>query len=108
MRLLTRPEEFVLLAVWRLQDDAYTLPIRDQLVRLTGRDWSLGSVFTPLERLTRDHLVTSSLTDALPERGGRPRRVYRLTPSGRQALLDIRTVEEAMWTGVSMGALRGA
>ncbi len=108
MRLLTRSEEFVLLAVWRLQGDAYTLPIREQLIELTGKDWSLGSVYTPLERLTRQRLLTSYLTEATPERGGRPRRVYRLTPDGRQALIDIRTVEQAMWSGVAVVELRGA
>jgi DNA-binding PadR family transcriptional regulator len=108
VRLLTRSEEFVLLAVWRLQDDAYTLPIREQLIRLTGQDWSLGSVYTPLERLARERLLTSYLTEATPERGGRPKRVYRLTPKGRQALIDIRTVEQAMWAGINDVALRGA
>lgn len=108
MRLLTRAEEFVLLAVWRLQDDAYTLPLREQLIRLTGQDWSLGSVYSPLERLTRRRLLTSFLTDATPERGGRPRRVYRLTPAGRQALIDIRSVQQAMWAGVNVVALRAA
>ncbi len=51
MRLLTRPEEFVLLAVWKLQDQAYSLPIRKQSTEITGHDWSLGSIYTPLERL---------------------------------------------------------
>lgn len=105
MRLLTRSEEFVLLAVWRLQDDAYTLPLREQLIRLTGQEWSLGSVYTPLERLTREGLLTSYLTEATPERGGRPKRVYQLTPEGRQALIDIRSVEQAMWAGINVVAL---
>ncbi|MEM1125308.1 MAG: helix-turn-helix transcriptional regulator [Bacteroidota bacterium] len=107
MKLLTRPEEFVMLAIWRLQDNAYSLPIREQVSALVGYTWSLSSVYTPLDRLTRKGLVTSRLTASLPERGGRPRRIYTLTAKGRHALLHIRTVEQAMWSGITGLALEG-
>lgn len=89
-----------MLSVWRLQDKAYSLPIREQVSKITGRTWSLSSIYTPLDRLTRKGLLASNLTKAVHERGGRPKRVYHLTPQGRQALLHIRTVEQAMWSGV--------
>ena len=108
MKLLSRSEEFVLLAVWKLQDDAYSLPIRKQISDITGYDWSLGSIYTPLERLVRKGLLTSYLTEPTPERGGRHKRIYRLTPKGRQALIEIRTVEQAMWSGVTRLALEGS
>lgn len=101
MKLLSRPEEFVLLAVWRLQEDAYSLPIRKQLSATTGHDWSLGSVFSPLDRLEKKGLLVSMFSDATPERGGRPKRIYRLTMKGRQALLHTRKVEESMWVGIT-------
>lgn len=107
MKLLTRPEEFVMLAIWKLQDDAYSLPIRKQVSEITGYTWSLSSIYTPLNRLTKKHLVTSHLTAPLRERGGRPKRIYKLTPAGQQALLRIRTVEQAMWSGVMGLALEG-
>ena len=107
MRLLTRPEEFVLLAVWKLQDEAYSLPIRKQISEITGHDWSLGSIYTPLERLVKKGLLTSYLTESTPERGGRHKRVYQLTQQGRQALIRIREVEQAMWSGVGRLALEG-
>jgi DNA-binding PadR family transcriptional regulator len=100
MKLLTRPEEFVMLAVWKLQEKAYSLPIRKQISESTGYTWSLSSIYTPLNRLTRKGLLTSYLTDPVRERGGRPKRVYQLTPLGRQTLLRIRTVEQVMWSGV--------
>lgn len=101
MRILTRSEEYVLLAVWRLQEDAYSLLIRERLTEITGYDWSLGSVFTPLERLTRRRLLTSRLSPETPDRGGRKKRIYQLTPEGKQALAEIRTVGEAMWAGIT-------
>jgi DNA-binding PadR family transcriptional regulator len=101
MKLLTRSEEFVLLAVWKLQQDAYSLSIRDMLSEITGYEWSLGSVYTPLERLERKRLLRSSLSESTPERGGRKKRIYEVTSLGQQALLDIRTVQATMWDGVA-------
>lgn len=107
MKLLTRPEEFVMLAIWKLQDKAYSLPIREQVSKSTGYNWSLSSIYTPLNRLTRKGMLSSHLTDPLPERGGRPRRIYQLTPTGKKALLHIRKVEQAVWVDVSGLALEG-
>ena len=107
MNLLTRPEEYVMLAIWKLQDDAYSIPIREEVSRSTGYEWSLSSVFTPLNRLSKKRLVSSNLTHPQPLRGGRHKRIYELTPIGRQALLHIRTVEETMWAGVTGLALSG-
>ena len=107
MKLLSRSQEFVLLAIWKLQDQAYSLRIRKQLSGITGYNWSLGAIYTPLERLTKMGLITSYLTEATPERGGRHKRVYQLTPEGRQALIKIRAIEQAMWSNVTGLALEG-
>jgi DNA-binding PadR family transcriptional regulator len=110
MRILTRSEEYVLLTVWRLQDDAYSLQIRETISDITGHDWSLGSIYTPLERLEKRGLLTSKLSAETPERGGRKKRIYRLTNAGKRELVQIRTVGEAMWAGITglvpEGALR--
>jgi len=107
MKLLTRPEEYVMLAIWKLKNDAYSIPIREQVSKSTGYEWSLSSVFTPINRLSKKWLVTSILTKPKAQRGGRHKRVYQLTPEGRQALIHIRTVEESMWSGVKGLALIG-
>lgn len=105
MKLLKRSEEFVMLAIWKLQEEGYTLAIRKKVSELTEHDWSLSSIYTPLERLQRRGYITSYLTEPTTKRGGRHRRVYELTPSGRQALLHIRRIEEAMWADVTGLAL---
>jgi PadR family transcriptional regulator PadR len=84
MKLLSRSEELVLLAVWRLRGNAYTLSILKQLSEITGYEWQVGAVFVPLEKLAR-------------KRGGRRKSLYDLTPLGRKALKDIRDVHEAAW-----------
>lgn len=100
MRLLSRSEELVLLSVWNLQDEASCLPIQRKLEEATGRSWSLGSIFDPLDRLERKKLLESRLTEPTKERGGRSKRVYRLTSLGRRSLQQLRSIQEALWTEV--------
>ena len=108
LKLLTRSEEFVLLSVWRLQQDAYSLAIQEEISKLTGYPWSLGSIFTPLDRLQRKRLLTSTLSASTPERGGRKKRIYQLTLDGKKALEHVRTIEAAMWEGVPRFSLNKA
>ncbi len=107
LKLLTRSEEFVLLAVWRLQKDAYSLAIQEEISRITGYAWSLGSIYTPLERLHRKRLLTSVIGGSTPERGGRKKRLYELTEKGVEALNRVRLVEAAMREGLPDLAARG-
>jgi len=101
MRLMTRSEELVLLTVWKLKDEAYCLPIREYLGGMTGKNWSLGSIFDPLDRLEKKGLLRSTLTEPEKIRGGRSKRVYRITPYGKRALAEMYKIQEAMWADAS-------
>jgi PadR family transcriptional regulator PadR len=98
MRLLSRSEEMVLLVVWNLQDEASCLPIRRKLKETTGHEWSLGSIYDPLDRLEKKKLLVSRLTEPTKERGGRSRRIYRLTTLGKRALCELRMIQEVLWS----------
>lgn len=100
MKLLSRSEEMVLLTVWKLQEEAYCVPIRRELMDVTGKKWSFGSIYDPLERLERKGLLTSFLTDPISTRGGRSKRIYGLTRRGKRALLEIRQIQQIMWDAV--------
>ena len=100
MKLLSRSEEYMLLAVSYLDDDAYSHRIQERLSEITGYEWSLGSIYSPLERLEKRGLLTSYMTESTPERGGRPKRVYQLTDFGRKELARIRSIHREMWRGV--------
>ncbi len=100
MKLLSRAEEFLLLAVWRLQGNAYGVTIREELKHVTGKSWAFGALFVSLDRLTKKGYLKSTLSDPTPERGGRSKRMYRVTKSGLRALMEIRKVEQAMWEGI--------
>jgi PadR family transcriptional regulator PadR len=101
MDLLTRAEELILLAVWRLKESAYCLPIHGQVSQITGEKLSLGSIYMPLDRLVKKGYLESYLSDATPERGGRHKRIYKLTREGLKALQKIRNVQDRMWQGIS-------
>ncbi len=100
MKLLTRAEELILLAVWKLEGNAYCVPIRAQISSITGENWSLGSIYMPLDRLVRKGYLRSFLSDSTPERGGRHKRIYKLTDEGKKALLNVRQVQAKMWQDI--------
>jgi DNA-binding PadR family transcriptional regulator len=79
-------EELVLLAVFRLAENAYGASIREAVAEATGRDTSVGAVYATLDRLERKGYVKSWLGDGTPERGGRPKRYFSVEGAGEQAL----------------------
>lgn len=106
IKFLSRPEELVLLAVWRLKENAYCVPIKKQLVKATGYDWSFGAVYDPLDRLEKKGLLQSSLSDPTARRGGKRKRIYKVTPGGIKALIEIKTMSENVWEGIPLKVLK--
>jgi PadR family transcriptional regulator PadR len=90
MDYLSRKEELLILSIWRLQDNAYGVTIREQLRESTRRYWSIGAVYDVLDRLSRKGLVSTTISSPLPERGGKRRKMYTVTRKGFVALEDIR------------------
>ena len=95
-----RLELAALLAVARLGDDAYGLAIRRDLSDRTGRDYSVGAVYTTLQRLQDKGLLKSRTTDPLPVRGGRSRRQFIITGAGSRAIREAERNAAALWAGV--------
>lgn len=86
-----------LAAVARLGDDAYGLAVRRDVSARTRHDYSVGAIYTTLQRLEAKGLVTSYATDPLPVRGGRSRRQFEITAPGRRALRDAQRVAASVW-----------
>ncbi|MFC1543635.1 PadR family transcriptional regulator [Gemmatimonadota bacterium] len=99
---LSQLEQYVLLCLIRLDDDAYGVPIHEEIERRTSRSVSIATVYSALDRLERDGLLTSHLSAPLPERGGRARRLFRLSAEGAKALRQARRVHDSMWEGVNL------
>jgi DNA-binding PadR family transcriptional regulator len=98
-------ELMVMLALLRLRDDAYGVPISRELADATGREVTLGSVYAALERLERKEMVSSRLADPTPERGGRAKRYFTVTRKGLRAVRETRTALEQLWR--KLPALKG-
>jgi DNA-binding PadR family transcriptional regulator len=93
-------ELIVLLTVARLGDDAYGLAVRRDVSQRTGRDYSIGAVYTTLQRLEDKGLLRSKATDPLPVRGGRSRRLFKLTAAGARAMREAERVAASVWAGI--------
>lgn len=93
-------EQMVLLAILRLNGHVYGVPITEEIERRTGRSVSAAAVYVTLRRLEKKGLVSSWLGEALPERGGKPRRCVRVEPAGVEALRESRQMMDALWQGL--------
>ncbi len=101
-------EHIVLLAILRLGDSAYGVTIRNELKECTGREPAPGALYTTLDRLEDKGLLTSSLGDPTPERGGRAKRYVKVSSQGMTALNYARRCYLRMWEGLRFpGAVHG-
>jgi len=81
-------EQTVLLAVLRLGDEAYGVSIREEIAACTRRQIAPGALYTTLDRLEKKGLVNAREGDPTPQRGGRAKRFYKVTKSGRGLLVE--------------------
>jgi len=93
-------ELMILLALIRLEEDAYGVPISKELQRTTGREVALGSVYAALDRLEKKGVVSSTLGDPTPERGGRAKRYFRVTREGLRQVEATRMALNNLWRGI--------
>ena|SRR3569833_438579 len=78
-------EYHLLTAAARLGDDAYGAAVREEIAATTGRSCSIGALYTTVDRLEAKGLVTTWMGEATPQRGGRAKRMIRITPKGTEA-----------------------
>src|SRR5437762_4042843 len=93
-------ELMVMLVLIRLGDNAYGVPISEELEKRTGRDVAIGSVYAALERLEDKGFVGSELGEPTPERGGRAKRYFHLTPKGLRETREAQRTLVKLWRGV--------
>ncbi len=98
--LLTDFELMILLATLRLGDAAYGVPIASEIESTGGRRVVVAAVYTALDRLERNGLVSSAIGESTPERGGRAKRFFQVTPQGVRAVKETRRALMALWDGV--------
>ena len=95
-------EQITLLAVARLREDAYGVAIRKEIEERSDRPVAIGSVYAALDRMERKGLIRSAVGEPTPERGGRAKRFYELSPPGLKALVDARNTLERFWENLEL------
>ena len=93
-------ELLVLLALIRLGDEAYGVPISEAIEESSGKEVAIGSVYITLERLENKGLVTSRLGEPTPERGGRAKTYFRVTAKGLREARRAQQTLVTLWRGV--------
>jgi PadR family transcriptional regulator, regulatory protein PadR len=99
-------EYLLITAAARLGDEAYGAAIREEIEATTGRRCSIGALYTTVDRLETKGLFETWMGDATPQRGGRAKRMVRVTPKGMEAAKNFYDAVTRVSRGVSWAASR--
>ena len=90
-------EELILLTVGVLYKKAYGVAVMDEIENQTGRSLNISAVHTVLKRLEDKGLVASAMSDPTNERGGRRKKIFLLTATGKRALEDVKELRNQLF-----------
>ena len=90
-------EEMILLMVILAGEEAYGITVREAYVEQYEQEISLSAIHTVLRRLEQKGFTTSEMGGASPERGGRRKRIYKVTPYGYHTLTRLREQRARIW-----------
>jgi DNA-binding PadR family transcriptional regulator len=93
-------EEITLLAVRAIDPPVYGVPVQRYVERTTGRNVSIGAIYAALGRLEAKGYVQSVFGEATPERGGKRKRLFEVTPLGMLTLKELRRVRDRIWRAI--------
>ncbi len=95
-------EHIIVLALLQLEDRAYGVTVRQEIESRTHREVSIGAVYATLERLETKGYVRSHRGEPTPERGGRSKRFFRVTPKGLTAVNRTQRAIQSMSQGLDL------
>ena len=101
MESLSRREEQILLSIGYLKENAYLVAIRKHLSQVIKKNWSIGAIHIPLRRMEKAGTVEASFGEATAVRGGRRKKIYRVTKKGPAALEENKRVNDLLWADFS-------
>jgi DNA-binding PadR family transcriptional regulator len=101
MNIITRLEEAILIAIWKLEDKAYGVSINKQVSQFLKKNYSMGALYFALDQLLRKGHVNKTIRHFYHKKGGRSRTYYTLTENGKKALLEVRAYQKTLWDGIS-------
>ena len=99
---LSTLENRVMMAILRLNPNAYGISIQDKLQEITGKEYSLGSIYAVLERLEDKGFIKSRTGEATAERGGKRKQYYVLAAEGEAVLHEAMNTWKALSRGIRL------
>ena len=102
MKPISEFEQLVLLAVARLDRDAYGMSVSHEIEARTKNAVSLAAVYSALGRLEAEGMVSSWTSQPTAQRGGRAKKHFVLEPAGARALERSRKAMDRMWDGLRL------
>jgi PadR family transcriptional regulator PadR len=100
MKYLTRKEELILLTIYRLEESASLVKIREQLITSTGFNWTVGNVYVPLDRMFKLGYLETRIGEPTSQRGGKAIKFYTLSRKGKKSLCELKKVHDKMWANL--------
>ena len=93
-------EELCLLIVGILHEDAYGISVKDEVQKRTGRNVTISSIHSTLVRLEKKGFLKSYMGGANESRGGRNKRIFEMTTSGKQVVTEARELRNQLWVDI--------
>lgn len=100
MDIITRLEEAILIAVWKLQDNAYGVTINKSVSGSFNKKYTMGALYYSLDQLLRKGYVEKTVKSIPKKTAGRSRTYYLLTKKGEKALQEARSYQEKLWKDI--------
>ena len=102
---LTLNEQILLLAIWKLGDEAYGVRLRELVCDYLGKDVAFGTLYNNLDQLIKKGYALSYKGDPTAVRGGKAKVYYQITKEGTAALQAARELQEKLWDGIPKFAI---
>lgn len=106
MKDLTKLEELVMLAIWRLRDEAYGVEIKKKVKDISGKEYFYNTLYTTFDQLARKAYISKHFGDPSAVRGGKRKVYFRITNLGFRALENAYKQNHMLWSGVDEGSFR--
>ena len=100
MDIISRLEEAILIAVWKLSGNAYGVTINKHVSESFNKKYTMGALYFSLDQLLRKGYVNKYLQNIASEKVGRSRTYYTLTSKGKKALQEVRSHQKSLWEGI--------
>jgi len=93
-------EEIVILTVGILNNEAYSVSIKNEIESRLSRSVSMGALHTALRRMEDKGYLKSYAGEVTVERAGRPKRYFEITAMGKKAMSYIKSTREELWRAI--------